>query len=189
MTNTTGRDDGCDGFAFISSTIILAASIVYLVVFALSTMITNFWKLYKYWDKRKKYRMARIGTKCPVYNTAKLDNMVVKEYNAVVNQLQKPKENAGDPVPSFVKYVYPTISDSIADANSIERRIFNILTTVCIFIILFNLWYEYASFSTHVRNTTLAYYILQVICLLFLVMVPLFPNTGVRLHPPWFRDV
>jgi hypothetical protein len=116
--------------------------------------------------------------------------MVIKEYQSVIGQIRKPSDGEDQPEPNyFVKYIYPTISDSISEANSVERRIFNILTTVLIFIILFNLWYEYASFSTHVRNATLAYYILQVICLLFLVMVPLFPNTGVRLHPLWFREV
>lgn len=197
-SNVTGRNDGCDGFAFVSSTIILSISIVYLLVFALSAIVTNFWKLWKYWDNRKQYRLARMSTKCLLYNSAKLEKMVIKEYESVIATLRRPavgqaqtdeKDEDSVDALAFAKYIYPTISDSIADANSIERRIFNVLTATCIMIIMFNLWYEYASFSVKLRNATLAYYILEVLCLLFLVMVPLFPNTGIRLHPPWFRDV
>jgi len=76
-------------------------------------------------------------------------------------------------------HIYPTISDSISDGNDIWRRIINILTTVCAYIIMAFLFLEYLGVSLD-KQQEFGYFVSGTIALATLVFVPLFPNNAIR---------
>lgn len=197
----------CSSFPYISSVIIFVAATMYMILFASWHIIQNLYRFYKHMDKRnefvRKFPQDHENDGRVYFNDYCFRAMVERDLKKILDRLECPHvlkvqqaidgESSAKPTYAVDRfrveyaeyYIYPTISDSIADGNAILRRIFNILTTAAALLLCAYLWLEYLTFDLDDQVTFLVYYILELICVITLIFVPLFPNNSSRISPSW----
>jgi len=191
--------DFCYQFPFLAPFVIFTIATLYLIWFATSTVMFNYVKYVSFWMERDKYdKKQKEDKKVPEtdYNEMCLYLLLEYTWNCEqkrINSVSKEHFNVqnatgissdSDWLYCYENaYIYPTISDSIADGNDIFRRIFNILTTACAYILMMFVYYDFMNSSPERQARDFwKYYMLSIIGLVTLVFVPLFPNNAIRMQ-------
>jgi len=189
-------EDFCWSFPFLAPLFLFTVSTLYIIWFAFSTIILNIKKYNILIAHRNKFD-ERYGNKPAVdYNQMCLFLLLEYQWNCEERRIHSVAPEDFKPQMSqaisgdsdwndcYVNaYIYPTISDSIADGNDIYRRIFNILTTACAYILLMFVYFDYIDSSPERQARDFVwYYLMSTIGLVTLVFVPLFPNEAIRMQ-------